>query len=64
MTDQRKGPDPDLSFHFVPGSFPCCPVCDNDIMVAQASCVITAHGSKALAHIMCVEEVFEDYNND
>lgn len=42
--------DPEIE----PGCFPTCPLCDNEIMYADPACEITAHGSRALAHVFCV----------
>lgn len=44
----------DMSCDFESGDFPCCPVCDNEIMAWEPVCLITAHGSKAAAHSICV----------
>ena len=47
----------DMSEYFQPGALPCCPVCDNEIQDWDEYCVITAHGSAALAHRWCIEDI-------
>lgn len=44
----------DMSKDFEPGDFPCCPICDNEILSYEPACFIVANGSKAAAHAVCV----------
>jgi len=44
----------DFSIDFEPGDLPCCPICDNEIEEQEPADLIKAHGSIALAHVMCI----------
>ena len=35
--------------------FPCCPLCDNEILEWEETAIVVQHGSKALSHLSCVE---------
>lgn len=50
----------DISSIVAPGDLPCCPLCDNEIREYEPACLVTAHGSKALAHSFCVEDALGD----
>ena len=38
-------------------TMPFCPLCDDALGVEEPTIVITAHGMRALAHVICVEGV-------
>jgi len=46
----------DLSDSIDPFDIPCCPFCDNAILMYEPGYVFIAHGVKALAHIQCIAE--------
>ena len=35
--------------------FPCCLLCDNEILDWEETGIVIQHGAKALAHLMCIE---------
>lgn len=50
----------DVSDQIGPGQMPCCPLCDNEIIDYQPVALVSAHGSKGLAHAMCVDALDDD----
>lgn len=54
----------DISDHIGPGAMPCCPLCDNEITEWEPVALVTAHGSKGLAHYLCVEEFDDEGEGD
>jgi hypothetical protein len=51
----------DVSNYFTPleDYFPCCPICENEIGDWSKPVIINSHGSIALAHASCVDEIDE-----
>jgi len=36
--------------------FPCCPLCDNEILDWEDVGIVIQHGAKAMAHLACMED--------
>ena len=48
----------DLSCEFdEPMDLPCCPLCDNAILVQEAALVFRAHGCLLLGHAHCIGDI-------